>query len=83
MCTRLEVDELCRFEPQVDLLLCAFYGVTAVNDVSAGGDKHVIPGKKTLSAEFSVRKNVGEASRAARLFRVQYSRSPSLRATKA
>lgn len=49
-CTRLEVNELCRFEPQVDLLLCAFHGVTAVNYVSVRGDKRVIPGKNMLSA---------------------------------
>lgn len=50
MGTRFEVDELCRLEPQVDLLLGAFYGVTAVNDVSGEGDKHIVSYKNTLSA---------------------------------
>lgn len=40
VCTGLEVDELCGFEPQVDLLLCALHRVTAVDDVPVEGDKH-------------------------------------------
>lgn len=39
MGTRLEIDELCRFEPQVDLLLCALHRVTAMDDVPVERDK--------------------------------------------
>lgn len=34
MCTRSVVNELCWFEPKVDLLLGTFYRVAAVDDVS-------------------------------------------------
>lgn len=49
MCTRLEVNELCRFEPQVDLLLRTLHGVTAMNDVSVEGDKYIVSYQNTLS----------------------------------
>lgn len=50
VCTRFEVNELCRFEPQVDLLLRTFYRVTAMNDVSVEGEKRIVCIKIHFSA---------------------------------
>lgn len=48
MCTRLEVNELRRFKPQVDFLLSTFYRVTAMNYVSVEEDKHCFKGAKKI-----------------------------------